>query len=257
MINFEPIGIFFCEEKYSYDTARQGKLADDNYGYIELHPSCNYEQALLGLDEFSHIWLIFSFHKNQNWKPLVIPPRGTRKIGVFACRAPYRPNPIGMSVVKLVQIKKRSVFVASHDLLNNTPILDIKPYIPYADSVPNADSGWLEELEEDEWHIQFCLLAEAQLTWLSEHNVSCIRGFLKQQLTNQPTNNKRKRVRKLTNNDWEISYRTWRIRFTIDNKIKGITVKEIYSAYTPQELCANHDPYKDKEIHRNFNNIHI
>ncbi|HKI60273.1 MAG TPA: tRNA (N6-threonylcarbamoyladenosine(37)-N6)-methyltransferase TrmO, partial [Mariprofundaceae bacterium] len=95
-----------------------------------------------------HIWVIYWMHLNQGWNPLVIPPRGPKtKRGVLATRAPHRPNSIGLSVVRLLKVEGRELTIAAHDMLDGTPVLDIKPYLPYADALPEATHGWLDEVE--------------------------------------------------------------------------------------------------------------
>ena len=124
-MHFEPIGTFHCTARYPYDAARQSPIAESNGGCVLLEIGHNHEQALQDLEGFSHIWLIYVFHHNPNWRPMVQPPRASRKVGVFASRAPYRPNPIGLSCVELISIQGLCVNVGPHDLLDGTPILDI------------------------------------------------------------------------------------------------------------------------------------
>lgn len=103
------------------------------------------ENALRGLEDFSHIWLIWGFSEvSGSFSPTVRPPRlgGNIRMGVFATRSPFRPNPLGLSVVKLERIERGVITVSGADLMNGTPIFDIKPYLPYVDSIPNASNGW-------------------------------------------------------------------------------------------------------------------
>ena len=104
-------------------------------------------EFLQDLESFSHIWLLPWFHLNgHRKKPLVLPPRGGPKRGVLATRAPHRPNPLGLSVVRLLRVEGRILHVRGLDLINGTPILDIKPYIPDYDAIEGATRGWLEEM---------------------------------------------------------------------------------------------------------------
>ena len=96
---------------------------------------------------FERIWLIFAFHRSEGWKPEVRPPRGGGKRSVLATRSPHRPNAIGLSAVELVGIEGRSLRVRGVDLLDGTPVLDIKPYVPYADAFPNSAAGWIDEID--------------------------------------------------------------------------------------------------------------
>lgn len=103
------------------------------------------ENALRGLEDFSHIWLIWGFSEvSGGFSPTVRPPRlgGNVRMGVFATRSPFRPNPLGLSVVRLERIERGAITVSGADLMNGTPIFDIKPYLPYADSIPEASNGW-------------------------------------------------------------------------------------------------------------------
>lgn len=113
---------------------------------ITLLPQYADPNALRGLNEFTHIWLIWGFSetRNKGFSPTVRPPRlgGNTRMGVFATRSPFRPNSLGLSVVKLEKIAGCTLTVSGADLLNGTPIYDIKPYLPYADSVPEASNGW-------------------------------------------------------------------------------------------------------------------
>ncbi len=109
--------------------------------------------ALKGLEDFSHLWLIWDFSENENkdWSPTVRPPRlgGNKRVGVFATRSPFRPNPIGLSSVKILEIKQCEITVSGADLMNGTPIYDIKPYIPYTDCHTDAVGGFSDEVLND------------------------------------------------------------------------------------------------------------
>ena len=105
------------------------------------------EQLLQDLQGFERIWLIFAFHLSEGWKSMVKPPRGGPKRGVLATRSPHRPNAIGLSAVELVAIEGRTLQLRGVDLLDGTPVLDIKPYVPYADAFLDARAGWIDELD--------------------------------------------------------------------------------------------------------------
>ena len=151
----EPIGIIHTEFKEKFGIPRQPGLATFAKGVIELHSSSIenslFEQACKQLETFSHIWVLFVFHKHNSkgFKASIRPPRlgGKKKVGVFGTRSPHRPNPIGISAVKLEGIKKDRkgrvlIEVSGVDILDGSPIVDIKPYLPYADSIPSANAGW-------------------------------------------------------------------------------------------------------------------
>lgn len=104
-------------------------------------------KVIQDMEGFERVWLVFVFHQNSGWTPCVKPPRGGVKRGVFATRSPHRPNSIGLSAVELIGIEGRKLHLRSIDLLDGTPVLDIKPYIPYSDSFPDSKAGWIDELD--------------------------------------------------------------------------------------------------------------
>jgi len=131
-------------------------MIDELKGRIIFEPEYRNQEALRGLESFSHIWLIweFSASKREGWSPTVRPPRlgGNKRIGVFATRSPFRPNPIGLSSVRLEEIEWHSgegpvLHVAGGDLMDGTPIYDIKPYIPYADCHSDATGGFTDDID--------------------------------------------------------------------------------------------------------------
>lgn len=149
------IGIMKSPYKEKFGIPRQPNLVEVE-SYIEMQGPYNDLLAFEGIEEFSHLWLLWQFHDNKNqenskFRPQVRPPRlgGNQKIGVFATRSMYRPSPIGLSVVKLKEVQKVGktvrVYVTGSDLLDGTPIVDIKPYIHYSDAVIDAQSGYAQE----------------------------------------------------------------------------------------------------------------
>ena len=253
MITFDPIGTFHCDAKHRYEAARQPAVAAATSGHVALVPGRNLEMAVQDLEGFGRIWLIYAFHHNPNWKPLVSPPRATRSIGVLATRAPYRPNPIGLSCVELRGVRGLRIEVGPHDLLDGTPILDIKPYLPYADAFPNAPAGWVDALHCERWDLVFAPLATAQIAWLESAGVGMLRTFLLQQLAEGPTDRGRKRVRRLNEQGfWEIAYRTWRARFQANTDTRTITIEALYGNYSAADLADPADKYGDKAIHRAY-----
>jgi len=146
-INMQAIGVVKSGYRERFATPRQPTLDQSEQAEIHLNPGLNFEQAVKDLDGFTHIWVIYWMHLNRGWNPTVIPPRGPKqRRGLFATRGPHRPNSIGLSAVRLTGIKGRVLSIEGHDMLDGTPVLDIKPYIPYADKIDDANSGWLEEV---------------------------------------------------------------------------------------------------------------
>ncbi|MGC6507515.1 MAG: tRNA (N6-threonylcarbamoyladenosine(37)-N6)-methyltransferase TrmO [Myxococcota bacterium] len=153
-VSLRPIGIVHSPYTERHGTPRQSQLrhAPESYtpveAQIELFKTLVPSVALKDLDGFSRIWVIAWLHLNKNWNPTVTPPRGPKiKRGTLATRAPHRPNPIGLSAPELIDISDNVITVRGIDLLNGTPILDIKPYVAYCDSFPNASSGYVDELD--------------------------------------------------------------------------------------------------------------
>ncbi len=138
----KPIGYVHSCFKEKFAIPRQPLLAPAAQGWIELLPPYDQAEAIAGLEDVSHIWVIFLFHKTLASAPRlkVRPPRlgGNKSIGVFASRATHRPNGIGQSAVRLDRVEAGRLWILGIDLLDGTPVLDIKPYVPYADSLPNA-----------------------------------------------------------------------------------------------------------------------
>lgn len=247
----QPIGVFRSETIYPFEAARQPRPDDERSGTIQLFEGHNFEQALLGLADFERVWVIFQFHHNANWKPMVRPPRGTsEKRGVFATRAPYRPNAIGLSCVRLGAISGRTLRLIGSDLLDGTPILDIKPYIPEADAFPGAKVGWLENIESRAYRLEWSTAAEEKLEYLKSQGLTQLRDFITQQLEYEPFDEDRKRLTS-ANNHWTLAYRTWRIHFaeTTPGQLK---VTDMTSGYTRTDLESESDKWQDKQLHRDF-----
>ncbi len=143
---------------------RQSGIVKELTGKIIFEPEFRVKEALNGIEEFSHLWLLWEFSENKrdSWSPTVRPPRlgGEKRKGVFATRSPFRPNPIGMSCVKLERVEYTKalgpiIYVSGVDLMNGTPIYDIKPYITYTDCVPDAVQGFAEEYKNYALNVDF------------------------------------------------------------------------------------------------------
>lgn len=173
------IGYMNSPYREKFGIPRQPNLVQVE-SYIEMLEPYNDLLAFEGINEFSHLWLIWQFHDNKNqqdnpkFRPQVRPPRlgGNQKIGVFATRSMYRPAPMGLSVVQLKEVKKVGksvrVYVTGSDLLNGTPIIDIKPYIQYSDAVQDAESGYAQD-EPARMPVIWTEMAEQQKLDLIRH----------------------------------------------------------------------------------------
>lgn len=258
-IVIKPIGIIHSDLRYRYETPRQGILAGENISVIELNPNNNFDQALKDLDGFERIWVLYQFHLNSNWKPLVNPPRHTRKkVGVFATRAPYRPNQIGMSCVRLEKIDGLKIFISESDILDGSPIIDIKPYLPYSDSFPDAVTGWAKNDIENIFEVCFEQEAIKQCKWLKETSNINLTDFARLQLEFNPTDSTRKRITEVNGNNsssetYTLAYRTWRIIYSVNEDERKVIIKKIQSGYSKKELTnSEEDKYHDKPLHLLF-----
>lgn len=148
-IHLDPIGIIRTPYINKYDAPRQPRVDDRvDEATVELYPHHNYEQALRDVDGCERIWLVTYFDRAPGWKPLVLTPRDRVKRGVFATRSPHRPNAIGLTCVQLVSVKGLRLIVKGTDLLDKTPVLDIKPYLAYADAFPESRVRWVDEVDQ-------------------------------------------------------------------------------------------------------------
>ena len=152
-----PIARMKSDFPTKFGIPRQSGLTTDLRSTIIFEPEFRNPDALRGLEDFSHLWIIWQFSENlrSDWSPTVRPPRlgGNTRLGVFATRSPFRPNALGLSCVELISIEEtkehgKVIHVANADLMDGTPIFDIKPYIPYADCRPNASGGFTKEAED-------------------------------------------------------------------------------------------------------------
>lgn len=170
-LTLSPIARIHSPYREKFSVPRQANLVADGKGILELLPPYNQPEAVRGLDDFSHLWLIFGFDRvpQGKWSPTVRPPRlgGNQRVGVFASRATHRPNPLGLSTVALERIEcahgKVLLHLGAVDLVDGTPIYDIKPYLAYADSLPFAQSGFAQNKPEATLKVQFSAQAMQQL----------------------------------------------------------------------------------------------
>ena len=148
-MNIEPIGIVRTCFGEKFAVPRQPGICPSAWGRLVFHEEYRSQEALRGIEGFSHLWLIFGFHQTvaQGWKPTVRPPRlgGNQRVGVFASRSTFRPNGLGLSLVRLEEVDGCELLLGGVDLVDGTPIYDVKPYLPYAEAFPDARGGFAEE----------------------------------------------------------------------------------------------------------------
>jgi tRNA-Thr(GGU) m(6)t(6)A37 methyltransferase TsaA len=239
-LSLTPIGVVRSPFTEKMQAPRQPNTSQAAAGTVELFSGHDFEHALEDLETFRYIWLLFWFDQSEGWRPKVLPPRSEKRRGVFATRSPHRPNPLGMSLVELTGIDGLVLSVSGLDLLDGTPILDIKPYIPYADSRGDADHGWLEEKADPKaaFTVEFSELARAQLSLLSSFGVE-VEGPIRQVLELGPEPHPYRRIRK-TETGACLSLKDYRVHFT--SAEKAVVVTELATGYRPQQLATLTEP---------------
>ncbi|MGE5085955.1 MAG: tRNA (N6-threonylcarbamoyladenosine(37)-N6)-methyltransferase TrmO [Bacillota bacterium] len=186
----EPIGYIESCFKDKFGTPRQPGLVKNAWARLKIRAELQPEEALQGLEGFSHVWLIWVFHQNKvsRYHAKVHPPRlGGKSIGLFATRTPHRPNPIGLSLVELIKVEKDGIIVSGADLVDGTPILDIKPYLPEVESIPNARTGWTSEVVKNEIQVEFTESAlKLLMQWQQRNPDKPLREVIEQTLKLDP-----------------------------------------------------------------------
>lgn len=253
---FQPIGVVRSAARYRFEAPRQG-VFNGGSGVIELLPAYGGD-AIADLEGFERIWVIFCFHLNLGhpWKARVQVPYPANGVcrSLFATRSPYRVNPIGMSCVKVEKIGRNQIFISESDILDNTPVLDIKPYIPEADSFPGAAAGWRDEADERVWQVRPQQEFIRQAEFIKSLSGLDILQFCQVQLASAPLDASRKRLFPAAEAGfWRLGCRTWRIVFKCDERRAAVDLCRIESNYQPEELLPEaEDKYRDKEFHRRF-----
>lgn len=188
---------------------------------IVFEPDYRIPEALRGIEGYSHLWLLWGFSEVDSWSPTVRPPRlgGNTRMGVFATRSPYRPNPIGLSSVKLMGIENGELIVSGADVLDGTPIYDIKPYLSFSDSHPDAQNGFAEETKDRTLEVVFYPGTDQVLTRC------CPRDTLVQEISYILAQDPRPAYQDDPEREYKMDYAGYRITFTV--KDATVDVKKI------------------------------
>lgn len=239
------IGVVRSPFARKVDAPRQPHAAKDVEGRIEL--AAELAHAVEDLEGFEHVWVLAWMDRAEHFRPKVLPPRSTKKRGVFATRSPHRPNPIALSVMELVRVEGTVLHVRGMDLLDGTPVLDIKPYIPWADAIPRSRVGWLEEEQasidgerpEDprgSYEIVIAERAAAQLAWLAERG-EVLEPTLRTILEASPLPHPYRRIRKdrARPGGFVLALSEWRVAFHLEPP-RRVHITEIRSGYRPSEI---------------------
>ncbi|MBW4933818.1 tRNA (N6-threonylcarbamoyladenosine(37)-N6)-methyltransferase TrmO [Marinobacter sp. F4206] len=193
-LTLQPVALTRSCFQDKFGVPRQPGLTRYAHAELVIEPPYDREDAFRGLESASHLWLTFQFHEavRAEWRPVVRPPRlgGNKKIGVFASRSPFRPNSLGLSVVRNRGLTRKNgkliLHISDHDLIEGTPILDIKPYLPFADSVPEASLGWADSPPTERLTVTFLPEAEKQLEALSPDDYPDLRPLIEDVVSYDP-----------------------------------------------------------------------
>lgn len=254
-LTLRPIGHIRTPKPHKFDALHQPAETAEETNTLELLPGHDYEQALSDVSGFSRIWLLWWFHRNDSWKPMVQPPRGpVQKRGVFATRSPHRPNPLGMSPVRLLRIEGRRLILGPCDLVDGTPVFDIKPYIPAYDAFPDERAGWTEAVAAAEaappaYTVVFEPLARTQAEWLATHWRTDFRPRLTELLTRDPSPHRTRRIRRRSDGFLEIGCGAWRARYSVAGDT--VMIHALGAGYMPAFLndpARPHIPERDAQL---------
>jgi tRNA (adenine37-N6)-methyltransferase len=246
-LSLDPIGYVRCAAASKVQVARQPRAAAGVAARIELLPGRNFEHALEDLARWRLIWVVFWFHHNPGWRPKVLPPRSsTGRKGVFATRSPHRPNPIGMSVVRLERVDGLTLHIRDADMLDGTPVLDLKPYVAYTDAHPDAGDGWLADeappvdaAQPDDpvpaYTVRFEPLARQQAQWIETHTGLALAERIRATLSLGPSPHPYRRIRRNAQG-MQLAVKEWRVRFTVAGR--DVCVLEVDSGFRAAQLAA-------------------
>ncbi len=247
-LSLTPIGYAHTPFAEKVRAPRQAAAAKGVAGTIVLFPE--YEHALDDLQGVERIWILYWFHLNEHaWRSKVLPPRSTKRRGVFSTRSPHRPNPIGLSCVRLDAVEGLVLRVLDVDMVDDTPVFDIKPYLPYADAFPDAGTGWLEAKDPIlPYQVRWTSGARNMADWLERaHGVDMVRP-VEEVLALGPEPHPYRRIKK-DGDALRLSFKEWRIRFQVDGR--AIVITGVASGYRHSQLFGPRaDPALD--VHRAF-----
>jgi tRNA-Thr(GGU) m(6)t(6)A37 methyltransferase TsaA len=255
LLTLQPIGHLRTTFATKVEAPRQPAAATGTPGIIELLPGMNLEHAIEDLAGWERIWVIFWFDRNAGWRPKVLPPRSTdgRK-GVLATRSPHRPNPLGLSALRLARIEGLQLHVLDVDLLDGTPVLDIKPYVPYTDAFPESGSGWLTPGAADPgkaFAVTFTAEAETQLAWLAGRTALPLRERIVNTLMLGPQPHPYRRIKRSKDGNLTLAVQDWRMTFEVQGE--AVRVLALRSGYRDSQLAeGTDDPSGQLRLHREF-----
>ena len=236
-LTLEPIGYVRCALATKVEAARQprARASGGVEGRIELLPGRNFEHALCDLAEWQYIWVLYWFDRNDGWRPKVLPPRSrSGRKGVFATRSPHRPNPLGLSAVRLTSVDGLTLHVSDVDMLDGTPVLDIKPYVAYTDAIADSGDGWLTSADAPRDPIpEFAVLwndvAAEQAAWVEARTGLALRERATATLALGPEPHPYRRIRREADG-FTLCVKDWRLRFNVAERQVGVAERRVRRA---------------------------
>jgi tRNA-Thr(GGU) m(6)t(6)A37 methyltransferase TsaA len=259
-LTLEPIGFVRTALATKADAPRQPRAAESVPGRIELVAGHNFEQALLDVDGWEYLWVLFWFDRNRGWRPKVLPPRSASgRKGVFATRSPHRPNPLGLSAVRLERIEGRTLHVHDVDMLDGTPVLDIKPYVAYTDALPAARSGWLADQAAASprpppdpipaFVVHWADSAARQAAWIEQRTGLALQARVTAVLALGPEAHPYRRIRR-DGDCFVLAIKEWRVRFGVAGR--AVRVEAIDSGFRESQLGGARGGRDELHVHREF-----
>lgn len=226
-LTLRPIGFVRSGKSEKFAARHQPLEGSTESSVLEWTDPAAMREAVQDLDGFTRIWLVWWFHRNRGWRPLVLPPRGpARRRGVLATRSPHRPNPLGLTAVRLLGVTARGLVLGPCDLVEGTPVFDVKPYIPAYDAFPSERAGWMDAVEQEEsggpaYQLDWAPVASEQAAWLHSAWNLDFRTRLEEILSRDPTPHRTRRIVR-RGPLLEIACGAWRAWFDVDGSVVRI-----------------------------------
>ncbi len=246
-LTLSPIGHIRSGKNVKFQARHQPDEREAEESFLELLPDADLALATADLAGFERVWLIWWFHRNRAWRPKVIPPRGPQKRrGVFATRSPHRPNALGITPVRLLGVEEggRLLRLGPCDLVEGTPVFDIKPYVPAYDSFPGARAGWIDEVDAAElagprYMVEPEPRAEEQAAWLRANWGVDFLGRVRELLARDPAPHRTRRIRRVPTEHgggFEVGCGAWRALFSVDEAAARVRVTGLGPGYPLWQL---------------------
>ena len=258
-LTLRPIGFIRSGKRVKFQARHQPDEREQEENFLDLLPDADLALATADLAGFERIWLVWWFHRNTTWRPQVIPPRGPqRRRGVFATRSPHRPSPLGLTPVRLLAVEQggRVLRLGPCDLVEGTPVFDLKPYVPAYDSFPGSRAGWIDEVDaaeraEPAFTVELAARASEQADWLGAGWGVDFMPRVRELLARDPSPHRTRRIRRVATEyggGFEIGCGAWRAMFTVDAAAGRVTITGLGPAYPLRFLVRDdHETVPDRE----------